>query len=115
MSLRDLWDELQVPAGREQTAAGRAGTAISHAVIGAALAWPILAAGLSSWAAVAAITVAYWALKEAGDIRRGGSPADSTIDTLFVALGVATAGQGWAPLVWVVLGGADGAWGRRLR
>lgn len=115
MSLRDLWDELSVPAGREQTPAGRLGTGVAHAALGAAAGAGLGALGAGHLAGTAIVGVVYLVGKEVGDMRRGGDWRDGLIDTAFVVLGAATAGAMWAPAAWLVAGVADGAWGRSLR
>lgn len=114
MSLRDLWDELMQPAGREQTPAARLGTAAGHVVLGAAAGLPF-AALFSAVGAAVVVLILYWALKEWRDLRAGGGWRDGVIDAGFVGLGALA--LSW-PVLWpLALAGvvADGAYGKGWR
>ena len=94
------------PPGPLNAAYQRGVIGIGHLVLGAAIAgllWPV-----AGW--VDALTrlggaVLYWLIKEAGDLRRGGTFWDGIEDAALVGLGLFYAGQWWAPGSALVLGG----------
>jgi len=90
--------ELKTPSGQTGPLHGaydRAVQGLGHAMIGAAMAsvlgWYGLAAGL-------AVALAYWLVKEAGDIGRGGDVRDGIEDALMVWLGCFY-GPWWWPML----------------
>jgi hypothetical protein len=96
--------------GSDGSAAYRRGViAIAHAMLGAALVWPVAAAFGPEWVIAAggvrvAIAAAYWGLKEAFDLRRGGTLADGIEDAAFVAAGTFY-GVPWWPVLMLLAGG----------
>ena len=105
-----MLDELNRPSttapGPLHAAYERAVIGIGHLVLGGAVAgllWPI-----TGWAdAIGRLTfgAAYWGIKEAGDLRRGGTIADGVEDAALVACGLFYAGQWWAPGAALIIGG----------
>ena len=95
--IRLIWQELETPSGQTGPLTGayqRAVVGIAHAVLGA------LAASLFGvWGLGAAVVIAgiYWAIKERGDLRRGGSFWDGAEDTVMVSLGAWYTGPWWWP------------------
>lgn len=93
------------PPGPMQGAYERAVVGIGHLVLGAAVGgmlWPV-----TGWPeAIARLTfgAAYWGIKEAGDLRRGGTVRDSIEDASLVTLGLFYAGQWWAPGAAILIG-----------
>jgi hypothetical protein len=94
-ALRSIWCEIVQPSKPDEPAYYVMLIAVGHALLGASLA-PL---DIAAWFAAGrfAIPVIYWALKEWGDLRRGGSILDGLVDTGFVALGAIYAGQVWWP------------------
>ena len=98
-----IWKELNTPSGQRgplSAAYHRAVVGIAHAVLGACA-----AAFLGVWGIGAAVVIAgvYWAVKEKGDLGRGGSFWDGAEDTVMVMLG------GWYGVWWwpaLILGAA---------
>lgn len=97
-----LFREINTPSnqvGPLHAAYDRATAAIGHAVLGAAF---VAVAGLWWRADLIAlqilIVVAYWLIKERGDLRRRGALADGLEDTAMVGMGTFYAG----PWLWPV-------------
>lgn len=90
--------ELATPTGQPgplSVAYSRAAGGVWHSVLGAAFcAW----FGLPGLPLAIAVAGIYWALKEAGDIRRGGKVWDGLEDALMVSLG-AWYGALWWPVM----------------
>jgi len=104
MILDDLFGEILTPSGQPgplHKAYERAVEGIGHAMLGAGLVSLLGVWGLLPGMAVA---VAYWWIKERGDLKRGGSWADGAEDMLLVWLG-AFYGPWWWPLVILAVGG----------
>lgn len=96
--------ELNTPTGQIgplDAAYRRAAGGVWHAVLGALLVAPFGLWGLPTALAIAAI---YWAVKERGDLRRGGAFWDGVEDAICVALG-AWYGVWWWPLAICGAGG----------
>lgn len=84
---------------------------IGHVMLGAAL------AGLFGFAAAGlrlALALAYWLVKERGDLRRGGSLRDGLIDSAFVGVGAFYSGPAWWPVA-VLVTVSVGAWIKQYR
>lgn len=94
-TLRSIWREIVTPSLADEPPYTILLIAIAHAVLGASLA--MIDAGLPVAVARAAIPLAYWLLKERGDLKRGGNVVDGLVDTAFVAFGAIYAGQPWWP------------------
>jgi hypothetical protein len=83
----------------------RAVVGIGHLVLGAAVGgmlWPV-----TGWPeAIGRLTfgAAYWGIKEAGDLRRGGTVRDGIEDAALVTAGLFYAGQWWAPGAAILIG-----------
>jgi hypothetical protein len=69
-----------------------------HALVGAAIVAALPDAWIAAVAARAIIGAAYWMIKEAGDLKRGGDLRDGFEDAAFVWLG-AYYGPWWWPLL----------------
>jgi hypothetical protein len=105
-----LMDEINrpsdLPPGPLHRAYERGVIGMGHGIVGAAVAgflWPV-----TDWTDVAVrlcVAVIYWTVKEWGDLRRGGSLRDGLEDAACVALGLFYAGQWYAPMVCLGLGG----------
>lgn len=89
-----LWADLLTPSGYGTPYT--AGTsAVAHGLLGACVApfgWWGLSAALS-------VALAYWLLKERGDLKRGGAVLDGLEDTAMVALGTYYGPVWWPPLM----------------
>lgn len=99
MILSAIIDELQTPSGQAgplSQAYRRAVEAIAHAMLGAAFCAPFGVWGI--WPALAVAGV-YWAIKEAGDLRRGGRLWDGAEDTVMVALGAWYGAMWWPAMI----------------
>ena len=111
----DIWDDLLTPGSDGSAGYRRAVIGIAHAMLGAAMAAPLMAwggpeAALIAPALRAAVALIYSLVKEAGDLRRGGTLADGIEDTIFVHLGTFY-GPWWWPLCMLAAGGAVWAFG----
>ena len=111
----DIWDDLLTPGADGSAGYRRAVIGVAHAMLGAALAAPLMAWGGADAALIApalraAVALAYWAVKEAGDLRRGGTLADGIEDAIFVHLGTFY-GPWWWPVCMLAAGGAVWAFG----
>ena len=93
-NLKALWRSIVTPSSANETPYQFAVIAIGHAMLGAALSW----GGFL-------IAVAYWVIKERGDLKRGGAWRDGLIDTGFVSLGLIYSGPIWWPVAVMVLAG----------
>ena len=103
MIIDDLFGEILTPSGQPgplHKAYERCVEGIGHAMLGACAVAILGGWGLAFGIAVA---VAYWLVKERGDLKRGGSWADGAEDALMVCLG-AFYGPWWWPLVIVAVG-----------
>ena len=106
-----LLAEILTPSKRDENAYTWAVIAMGHVLLGAAIAailYLLFGDGTPVVALLTAtrlgIAVAYWVIKEHGDLRRGGSWLDGVVDTLFVGLGSLYAGPEWWPLaVWAAI------------
>jgi hypothetical protein len=99
--LAELARPSDLPPGPLHKAYERAVVGIGHLVLGAAI------AGLLSpapWACLALAGV-YFAIKEVGDLRRGGTLRDGVEDAACVGLGLFYAGQWFAPGAAILIGG----------
>ena len=89
-----LWADLLTPSGYGTPYT--AGTsAVAHGLLGACVApfgWHGLLAALS-------VALAYWLLKERGDLARGGAWLDGLEDTAMVAIGTYYGPVWWPPLM----------------
>lgn len=106
MMLAELARPSTLPHGPLHRAYERAVIGIGHLVLGAAvggLLWPV--AGWGDALLRLGLGVAYWLIKEAGDLRRGGTVRDGIEDASLVALGLFYAGQWFAPLAAIIIGG----------
>lgn len=105
MTLLDrIWQQIETPdsAAVPSRAYIRAVIAIGHAMLGAAI---CAALGVGWGLGVGlALAVAYWLLKEWGDLRRGGTVWDGLEDTVMVALG-AWYGAAWWPILIIACAG----------
>jgi hypothetical protein len=105
--LEELLRPSTLPPGPLHAAYQRGVIGIGHLVLGAFFAG-LFWAPVAGW--VDALTrlggaVLYWLVKEAGDLRRGGTFWDGIEDAALVGLGLFYAGQWWAPGAALVLGG----------
>jgi len=98
-----FWKEIETPSnqvGPIAAAYRRATSAIGHALLGASI-----ASLLSQWWGAGlvimqiAVVLAYWTLKERGDLRRGGDLADGLEDAAMVGIGTFYVGPWEWPLV----------------
>lgn len=99
-----IWAEIMTPSnqvGPLDRAYRRAVVGIGHAVLGAACVAGLPGYGI--WLA-AGLALAYWLVKERGDMFRDGAWADGAEDTVMVALG-AWYGPWWWPAVVLAGGG----------
>jgi len=103
-----MWREVlrpsTLPPGALHGAYERAVIGMAHGMLGAALVallWPLGGAWLAGLRLV--IGAAYWLVKEAGDLRRGGQVWDGIEDAAMVALG-AWYGPPWWPVAMVGCG-----------
>jgi hypothetical protein len=109
-----IWEEIQTPSGQTgplSAAYRRAVEGIGHGVLGAAFCAPFGVWGIAPGIVIAA---AYWAIKERGDLRRGGRVWDGVEDTVMVCLG-AWYGVWWWPAMILGAGGyimASAGWRR---
>jgi hypothetical protein len=104
-----LFDDILTPGSDGSPAYRRGVIAIAHAMLGAALVWPVAALFGPEWVIAAggirvAIAGAYWGLKEAFDLQRGGTLADGIEDAAFVAAGTFY-GVAWWPVLMILAGG----------
>ena len=104
-----LFEDILTPGSDGSPAYRRGVIAIAHAMLGAALVWPVAALFGPEWVIAAggirvAIAGAYWGLKEAFDLKRGGIMADGIEDAAFVAAGTFY-GVEWWPVLMILAGG----------
>ena len=103
-----IWAELMrpstAPAGPLQAAYQRGVVGMAHGLLGAALV--AILGPLWGMALRGGVALAYFAAKETGDLRRGGTFWDSIEDTAMVGLGAWFWGAAWWPLAMLGLGGA---------
>ena len=93
MSLRRLWAILRQPSPADEPPHTRAAIGAWHAVAAMPVGMLLTNVGWSGPVGCAvAVFCTYWALKERGDLRRGGYWQDSVEDSATVAIG-AWAGQ----------------------
>lgn len=103
--LEELLRPSNQPPGPLHAAYERAVIGIAHLVLGAAvggLLWPV--AGWIDALCRLAVGLIYLAVKELGDLSRGGSVRDGIEDAALVALGLFYAGQWFAPLLALLIG-----------
>ena len=104
--LEELRRPSTLPPGPMHAAYERGVIGIGHLVVGAAISgwlWPV--AGWADAMGRVGVALIYWLVKEAGDLRRGGTLADGIEDAACVALGLFYAGQWWAPDAALGVGG----------
>ncbi len=102
--IRQIIAELQTPSGQTGPLHGaydRAVQGLGHALIGAAMAGIAVLYGLTAGFPEA---LAYWFVKELGDMRRGGSFRDGIEDAIMVWLGCFY-GPWWWPVLMLACGG----------
>jgi len=103
--LRLILAELRTPSNQQGPLHGaydRAVQGLGHAMIGAALAGPL--GGVYGMALGFPIALAYWLIKERGDIGRGGDVRDGIEDALMVWMGCFY-GPWWWPALILLCGG----------
>ena len=98
--LAELARPSTLPPDRLHGAYDRMVIGIGHAMVGAALVTLLPAAFGLGVTLRLTVTLAYWALKERGDLTRGGTLVDGLEDTALVGLGT-WYGPAWWP--WAVL------------
>ena len=110
---RAIIAELRIPSGQDGplgAAYARTTSALGHAIIGACA-----ASALGGWGLLfgLVIALAYWLLKEWGDLTRGGALWDGLEDACMVWLGAFYIGPMWWPWIMLAASGyvmATGAW-----
>lgn len=89
-----LITEILTPSARDESAYDKSVIAIGHVMLGAALAAVL---GVYTAPARLSLSVAYWLIKERGDLKRGGSWRDGLWDAAFVGFG-GLYGPWWWPV-----------------
>jgi len=98
--LAELFRPSDLPPGPLHRAYERAVIGIGHLVLGASIAGLLAPA---PWASLG-LAMLYFAFKEIGDLRRGGSLRDGIEDAACVGLGLFYAGQWFAPGAAILIG-----------
>ncbi len=94
-ALRQLIGTILMPSPRDESGYDWAVIGIGHVMLGAALQGVL---GASGAALRLSIAMAYWAVKERGDLKRGGNLRDGLVDAALVAYGACYQGPRWWPV-----------------